>query len=104
VKVKVCAVGDVPPDGMACFDVSGKRVLIANVQDQFYAIGDTCTHAESSLAEGYLDVEAGTVECAMHNAVFSLANGEALEFPAEEPVPSFPVIVEDESIYIEMND
>lgn len=103
-KVKVCNVGDVPPDGMACFDVDGTPVLIANAQDKFYAIGDTCTHAESSLSEGYLDVEACTVECATHNAVFSLVSGEALEFPAEEPARSFPVTVEDESVYIEMDD
>jgi nitrite reductase/ring-hydroxylating ferredoxin subunit len=88
---------------MAAFDVGGKRVMIANVQDTFYAIGDTCSHAEASLSEGYLDVDECTVECPLHSAVFSLQSGEALEAPAEDPVPSYPVIVEGDDIFIEVD-
>ncbi|HER34492.1 MAG TPA: bifunctional 3-phenylpropionate/cinnamic acid dioxygenase ferredoxin subunit, partial [Halothiobacillaceae bacterium] len=42
------------------------------------------------------------VECPLHSAVFSLQSGEALEAPAEDPVPSYPVIVEGNDIFIEV--
>jgi len=102
--VRVCSTSDVPPDGMAAFDVGGRRVMVANVQDAYFAIGDTCSHAEASLSEGYLDVDECTVECALHNAVFSLRSGEALEFPAEDPVPAYALTVDDGSIFIEVDD
>jgi len=89
---------------MAAFDVGARRVMIANVQDEYFAIGDTCSHAEASLSEGYLHVDDCTVECPLHNAVFDLKTGEALEFPAEEPVAAYPLTVEAEHIYIEVDD
>jgi 3-phenylpropionate/trans-cinnamate dioxygenase ferredoxin subunit len=101
-KVKVCAVGEIPPDGAAAFDVNGTKVCIANVGSSYFAVGDTCTHAEASLSEGYVDVSEVAIECPLHNAVFSLKSGEALEFPAEDPVESYPVTVEDDVLYIDM--
>ena len=87
-KVKVCRVGEIPPNGMVRFEVKGQSVCIVNAGEEYFAISDTCTHAEASLSEGHLDIDECTVECPLHNAVFSLRTGEALEFPAEEPVRS----------------
>jgi nitrite reductase/ring-hydroxylating ferredoxin subunit len=103
VRVSVCKAGDVPRDGMVAFDVGGRRVMIANVQGEYYAICDTCSHAEASLSEGYLHVGDCTVECPLHNAVFDLKTGEALEFPAEDPVATYPLTVEAGDIYIEID-
>lgn len=103
-KVKVCTTGDVPMDGMAAFEVGGVRVLIANANDAYYAVADTCTHAQGSLSEGMLDVEECTVECPVHSAVFSLRTGEALEFPAEESVQAYPVTLDGENVVIELPD
>ena len=99
-KVRVCGVGDVPENDMAPFDVEGMPVLVACIKGKHYAIADTCSHADASLAEGYLDTGALTVECPLHAAVFDLRSGEALEFPAETPVASFEVQVEGEDVYI----
>jgi 3-phenylpropionate/trans-cinnamate dioxygenase ferredoxin subunit len=103
-KVKVCKTSEVPPDGMIAVDVQGNPVLVANVQDTYYAVDDTCTHQEASLSEGYLDVDECTVECPLHSAVFALSSGEALEPPAEDPVTQYPVTVEGEDIYIEIGE
>jgi 3-phenylpropionate/trans-cinnamate dioxygenase ferredoxin subunit len=100
---KVCKTSEVPPDGMVAFDIDGRRIMVANVQGTFYAIDDTCSHAEASLSEGYLDVDECTVECPLHSAVFSLESGEALEFPAEDPVASHPVTVEGDDLYVEVD-
>ncbi len=105
-KVKVCSTSDVPENDMVRFEVDGSSdgapILIARVKGQYYAISDLCSHAEASLAEGYLDAEALTVECPLHAAVFDLKSGEAMEFPAEEPVPAYTVTVEGEDLYVEI--
>jgi nitrite reductase/ring-hydroxylating ferredoxin subunit len=88
---------------MVAFDVAGRRVMIANVQDKLFAVDDTCTHAQASLADGYLQVDECTVECALHNAVFDLKTGEALEAPAEDSLASYPVSVDGDEVYIEID-
>lgn len=103
-KRRICGASEVPPDGAAAFDVDGTRIMVANVQDTYFAIADTCTHAQGSLSEGYIDVDECTVECPLHGAVFSLRSGEVLEPPAEEDVEHFAVTVEGDDLYIEVGD
>jgi 3-phenylpropionate/trans-cinnamate dioxygenase ferredoxin subunit len=83
----------------------GKRIedpaiAVFNVGGTFFAISDICTHAEASLSEGRVDGE--TVECPLHGACFDLRTGEALTPPAVEPVQTFPVVVQEDEIYVEI--
>lgn len=103
-KVKVCQTSEVGQDSMAAFDVSGRRVLVANIDGVYHAVGDTCSHAQASLSEGYLDPAECTVECPLHGAVFDLKTGDAMDFPAEDPVPRYAVTVEGEDLFIEIED
>jgi 3-phenylpropionate/trans-cinnamate dioxygenase ferredoxin subunit len=87
-----------------------KRVVldgipIAVVRDssgQIHAIGDTCTHGDISLSEGF--VEDDTIECWAHGSKFSLATGKPLSLPAYEPVPVFAVTVVDGDVFIDPGD
>jgi 3-phenylpropionate/trans-cinnamate dioxygenase ferredoxin subunit len=75
---------------------------IAVVKDshgQVHAIGDTCTHGEISLAEGF--VEGDTLECWAHGSQFSLSTGKPLNLPAYEPVPVFQVDLVDGDVFID---
>ena len=77
-------------------------VPIAVVKDsagEVHAIGDTCTHGEISLSEGF--VEGETLECWAHGSQFSLISGKPLNLPAYEPVPVFPVEIIDGDVYID---
>jgi 3-phenylpropionate/trans-cinnamate dioxygenase ferredoxin subunit len=65
-----------------------------------FALGDRCSHAEASLADGL--VSAGTVECPRHGAVFDLRSGAALTMPATRPVPAYPVEVEGDEVYVDV--
>jgi nitrite reductase/ring-hydroxylating ferredoxin subunit len=75
-------------------------VAVFNLDGAFYAIDDTCSHAESSLAEGY--VEDGTVECILHFARFCIKTGAALSAPAVDPVRTYPVKVEDGVVLVDL--
>lgn len=72
-------------------------IAIFNVHGELFAIGDTRSHEDYSLAEGEVDElgDSCTVECALHGARFDLRTGAALSLPAVLPVGSFPVWVED---------
>jgi len=80
--------------------IENPAIAVFNVEGTLFAISDTCTHAEASLSEGRIDGE--TVECPLHGACFDLRTGEALTPPAVEPVQTFPVIVQEDEIYVEI--
>ncbi|MEY2848129.1 MAG: hypothetical protein RI885_794 [Actinomycetota bacterium] len=77
-------------------------VPIALVRDSagaVHAIGDTCTHGDISLSEGF--VEDATLECWAHGSKFSLETGRPLSLPAYEPVPVYPVTIVDGDVFID---
>ena len=77
-------------------------VPIAVVKDSagdVHAIGDTCTHGEISLSEGFVEDE--TLECWAHGSQFSLVTGKPLNLPAYEPVPVYQVEIIDGDVYID---
>jgi 3-phenylpropionate/trans-cinnamate dioxygenase ferredoxin subunit len=96
---RVAKSGDVNEGEMVAFDVSGQRVAVAHVDGSFYAFGDVCTHARCSLAEG--ELKGKTVICACHGSQFDVTTGEVLNPPATEPVPVFPLRVDDDEIQVE---
>ena len=99
-SVRVCSVDELGVNEAARFVVEG--VPIAVVKDaagDIFAIGDTCTHGDISLAEGF--VEDDTLECWAHGSKFSLRTGKPLTLPAYEPVPVFKVEIEDDDVLID---
>jgi 3-phenylpropionate/trans-cinnamate dioxygenase ferredoxin subunit len=99
-RITIARTEDVPSGRGLAVDIDGLRIAVFNVDGRFYAINDTCTHAEASLAEG--DVDGTTVECALHGARFDLVTGEVLAPPAERPVTAYKVHVQDGEIQIEL--
>lgn len=75
-------------------------VAVFHVEDGYFATDDTCTHAESSLAEGY--IEDGTVECEFHFAKFDVRTGAALTAPASVPLRTYPVAVLDGVLFVDL--
>ncbi len=71
-------------------------VVVKDSSGAVHAIGDTCTHGDISLAEGF--VEDDTIECWAHGSQFSLETGKPLNLPAYEPVPVFAVRVDDSGV------
>ena len=70
-------------------DVNGTPVCVVRVADEVFAVADTCTHSEASLAEG--EVTGSKIECWLHGAEFDLKTGKALTPPATEALKTFNV-------------
>ena len=84
--VTVGSAADIPPGHAARVVVDGVAVAIFNLDGEFHAVDDTCSHAEAALSEGELDPDSCSVECPLHGSSFDLRTGEPLCLPAVEPV------------------
>jgi 3-phenylpropionate/trans-cinnamate dioxygenase ferredoxin component len=94
---RVCGISELSPGAVK--RIQDPAIAVFNIGGTLFAISDICTHAEASLSEGTVDGE--TVECPLHGATFDLRTGEALTPPAVDPVQTFPVVVQEDSIYVE---
>ncbi|MEY4497762.1 MAG: hypothetical protein RLZZ364_1067 [Actinomycetota bacterium] len=77
----------------------GESICVARIGDEVFAIGDTCSHSDASLAEG--EITDFKIECWLHGAEFDLRTGEALTPPAVMPVKKYSVTVDGDSVTIE---
>lgn len=87
--VEIARAGELREGTMRCFEVAGRRILLANVGGRLCAVDDTCTHEEASLSTGVLKGE--FVKCPLHNSRFNVRTGKAMEEPAEEDLRTYPV-------------
>jgi len=101
-RVRIAPVSDLPNEQGLRVDVAGHRVAMFRVDDNVFALGDRCSHAEASLAEGEVFVD--EVECPRHGAAFGLADGCARSLPATSPVPVYAVDVEDGVVYLTIDE
>ena len=98
--VRVCARDDHAPGSARCFDVNGERVAVVRINDDFYAIGDTCSHADFSLSDGDVWADELEIECPKHGSTFSLTTGEPQTLPAIQPVPVYEVVVDGDDVKV----
>lgn len=96
--IRVCDVNDLPPGDAVRIDGEAP-VAVFNADGTLYAIDDTCTHQDASLADGWL--EGCLVECPLHASCFDLRTGAPTAPPARTPVRTYPVRVVDGVIYVE---
>ena len=100
VTERVCSVADMEPGTARRFDVAGRAVALVRIGDDFYAIGDRCSHADYSLSEGELWPQEREIECWKHGSTFSLETGRPQSLPATVPVPVYEVKVEGEDVMV----
>ncbi|GAB2976589.1 bifunctional 3-phenylpropionate/cinnamic acid dioxygenase ferredoxin subunit [Amycolatopsis acidiphila] len=97
--IAVCALQDLPP-GEAIRVDADVPIAVFNADGTFYAIDDTCTHQDASLADGWL--EGCQVECPLHASCFDLRTGRPSGPPAKVPVRTHEVVVHDGHIYVQV--
>lgn len=98
-KVLVGKASELQPGMVARVELDETPVAVFNVEGEFYAIGDTCSHEEASLSEGFVDED--IVECPKHGAMFHIPTGANRSLPATKPVPVFRALVEGDELYVE---
>jgi 3-phenylpropionate/trans-cinnamate dioxygenase ferredoxin subunit len=98
--VRICAASEIELTSAVRVVIDDQPIaLVKDSAGEIFAIGDTCTHGDISLSEGF--VEDDTIECWAHGSQFSLRTGKALTLPAYEPVPVFEVTIVDGDVYLD---
>lgn len=99
--VEVCDAAEIAPGEGRRVEIDEQPIALWNVDGSYYATQDTCTHEETSLADG--DLWGDVVECPLHGAQFDVRTGAVLSLPAIFPLPTYPVKVEGGTIYVGWN-
>ncbi|MBV8960907.1 MAG: non-heme iron oxygenase ferredoxin subunit [Actinobacteria bacterium] len=98
--VTLCKVAELAPGAARRFDGDDYRIALVRIGDDFYAIGDQCSHENYSLAEGDVFTDEREIECWKHGSTFDLTNGEPQSLPAVKAVPTYDVTVEDGEVKV----
>ena len=99
---KIAKTADLAPGEVNVYEVEGHRVALCNVDGEFHAIEDVCTHDAGPLDQG--ELIGSQIKCPRHGAKFDVTTGIALTLPAVKPVPKHDVKVEGEDIYVTLKE
>ena len=98
--IKACTLDEVKEGTLFGFHTNDKKILLANQKGKIFATDLICTHAEADLSNGFLSEEG--VRCPLHLSVFNLQNGVPQNPPAEKPLGTYNVKIEQNEIYVEV--
>jgi 3-phenylpropionate/trans-cinnamate dioxygenase ferredoxin subunit len=101
---RVCRFDEIEPGTARRFDVGAHRVCVVRIDDDLYAIGDTCSHADYSLSEGEVYADLREIECPKHGSTFDLRTGEPQTLPATKPVPVYRVRREGDDVVVTIDE
>jgi len=98
--IKLASINDVKPNSMTGVTINDHKILLANVNGNYYAIGNKCMHRGCTLSEGELNAE--TVVCPCHGSTYELKTGNFITGPTKKPEPAYELKVENNSILINL--
>jgi 3-phenylpropionate/trans-cinnamate dioxygenase ferredoxin subunit len=96
--LRACAVADLADESAISVEMDGATLCLAKSAGEIFALSDVCSHADIPLSEG--EVADGTVECWLHGSRFDLRTGRPTGLPANRPVPTYPVKIDGDDVYI----
>ena len=104
---KITTVDEISIGEMKSFIIKDKEILIANVDGEFFAMDNRCSHMGGNLSEGTL--EGDVVVCPRHGSRFNVRNGEAIKGPkilvirlATNSLGTYPLEIQENDIMIEV--
>jgi len=99
--IKVAETSDLPPGRVKVVLVGDRRIALCNVDGQFFATDDLCTHDGGPLGQG--ELQGDVIECPRHGARFNVRTGKVLALPAVKALNTYPVEVEGSEIRVALS-
>jgi 3-phenylpropionate/trans-cinnamate dioxygenase ferredoxin subunit len=99
--IKVATASEVAVGTAKQVIIEGRKIALVNAQGTFYAIDDTCTHEDESLAVGR--VVGDIIACPKHGSRFHAPTGRVLSLPAVRPLRTYPVRVEGDDVLVSLD-
>ncbi len=101
--IDICPLEELPPGTHRHLETEDFEIGIFNCGGELLAIEDRCSHDDGELVDGELDEAECAIECPRHGSRFDLRTGKPMNLPAYVPVDTFPVVVEDGVIRVEVD-
>ena len=101
--IDICPLAELAPGEKRLVAWEDLEIGVFNCNGTVYAIEDRCSHDDGPLVEGEFDPATCTVECPRHGSRFDVTTGKPKSLPAYVPVDTFPVIIEDDTIKLEVD-
>lgn len=90
----------VPEDDVIAVVLDGREVALYEVDGEFYATDNICTHGQARLCDGFL--ENGEIECPLHQGRFDVRTGKALCAPVTEDIRAYAVKLEEGRVLVNL--
>jgi len=87
---------------MLCVTVEGRELLVCHLPEGFFAVDNSCSHADARLSEGRM--RGHRIHCPLHGAAFDIRDGSVLTRPAVRPIASHPVRVCGDDVLVALGD
>ena len=106
VLVKACEAAEVALGAVKYVKISGKELVLANVDGEYYAMENWCTHEQGNLSDG--ELEENVLTCPDHGAQFDVTTGRVVMGPDGDSPNSiqkektFKVIVEGSDLIVDI--
>ena len=101
-KQKICKLDELFSGKARRFEVADRAIAVVRIDNQVYAIGDKCSHADVSLSDGEVLCDTKEIECVRHASSFSLETGKPNTLRATQPVPIYVATVDNGDVFIEL--
>ena len=99
-KILAGKTSDIPSGKMLKVESDGKAILVANIDGNYFAMDDICTHQGANLSEGTLD--GSTLTCPWHGSTWDCKTGKLIEFNTQlKDLASYKVLVESDNVFVE---
>ena len=96
--VKAARTGELSPGEKKLVQVGDQRILLVNVEGNYYAVDEECPHAYAMLSMGQMYGD--EIVCLVHGSAFNVKTGAVLSPPASEGLASYPVRIRGDDILI----
>ncbi len=96
--IKVAETSEIPVGRVKVVVVDDRRIALCNVDGEFFAIDDLCTHDGGPLDQG--ELAGDVIECPRHGARFNVRTGKVLALPAVKPLNTYPLRMEGSEIQV----
>ena len=96
--VTVAKTDELNPGEMMYVEVGEMPVCLINLDGEYHAINDTCTHQDASLSDG--EIVGDEIECPLHGGAFNIRTGEPAAFPVVVPIEKYRVRVVGDEVQV----
>ncbi len=96
--IDAAGVDELQPGQMKRLDAAGKPLLLCNAEGEYFCVDEMCSHEDYSLWFGC--IQGKKIKCSLHGSYFDLASGNALTEPADCPLKTYPVKIDNGRVWV----